>query len=82
MIFLLENPNAQMKKMPITQQLLEEPGWLPWGQRAHRTNVDYCAFGRAEKKPTNFWTNVSALAGILYYCLKSTISLTAIFLYL
>lgn len=54
LIVVIENPAALMVKMPLMDELTESLG-------LHCTKVDYCAFGRHDKKPTHLWTNVSVL---------------------
>lgn len=52
LIVVIENPRALMNKMPMMKELENALG-------LYRTEVDYCAFGRPDKKPTDLWTNVS-----------------------
>jgi len=50
LIVVIENPNGKLKNMPLM---------VEFTKRFHlqSTVVDYCAFGRDEKKPTMIWTN-------------------------
>lgn len=57
-ILMFENPEGQLQHMPLMQNLTQELG-------LEMTTVDYCQFGRYEKKPTNLWTNNSNLKGRL-----------------
>ncbi|KAG7374588.1 hypothetical protein IV203_013683 [Nitzschia inconspicua] len=57
MIFLIENPRASLRNMPLMKYKLEKGDGLPFGQRAYRAEVNYCAFGRDDMKPTDLWTN-------------------------
>jgi hypothetical protein len=52
LIVVIENPQAQMQKSPDMIDFMETFG-------LHKATVNYCAFGRLDKKPTNLWTNVS-----------------------
>jgi len=52
LIFVIENPVGLMSKMPLMKELIDSMG-------LYQTSVDYCAFGRFDKKPTHLWTNVS-----------------------
>lgn len=58
MIFLIENPRGALRHMPI-MKCLENGEGLPYGHQAYRAEVNYCAFGRVDMKPTDIWTNVS-----------------------
>jgi site-specific DNA-cytosine methylase len=49
-IFIIENPIGLMAHMPLMAALEKELG-------LYKVMVDYCAFGRDEKKPTFLWTN-------------------------
>lgn len=49
-IVVIENPIGALRSMPFMKELEDELALL-------RTKVDYCAFGRDEKKPTMLWTN-------------------------
>ena len=53
LIVIIENPVGLLSKMPLMQQLVDD-------LCLHRVTVNYCAFGREDKKPTQLWTNVSA----------------------
>jgi len=50
LIFVIENPDAKLKHMPLMKEFCEE-------FNVHPTTVDYCAFNRDEKKPTSLFTN-------------------------
>ena len=50
LIVVIENPVGMLKRMPLMEEFTEEFG-------LYSTTVDYCAFGRDEKKPTMLWTN-------------------------
>jgi len=52
LIVVIENPQGQMQKMPMMIEFTRTFG-------LHKATVDYCAFNRSDKKPTNLWTNVS-----------------------
>ena len=54
LIVVIENPRALLKEMPLMQEMERTLGLF-------RTTVDYCAFGRDDQKPTDLWTNVSAV---------------------
>ena len=54
-IVVIENPVGWLAEMPMMKTIVGKIG-------LHRTTVDYCAFGRKDKKPTNLWTNVSSYA--------------------
>ena len=54
LIVVIENPAGLMKHMPLTKEFEEV-------MNLYLTRVDYCAFGRSDKKPTHLWTNVSAV---------------------
>jgi len=62
-IFVIENPVGLLYKMPLMAELERTLG-------LHRVQVDYCAFGRCDKKPTHLWTNDFDLACALreYTC--------------
>ena len=57
-IFVIENPRALMNKMPLMKELVETLG-------LYESVVDYCAFGRDDKKPTCLWTNDFGLHSVL-----------------
>lgn len=67
MIVVIENPVGQMQKMPMMIEFEESFG-------LHKAVVDYCAFGRDDKKPTNLWTNDEDLCSRLskFRCSKNT----------
>lgn len=50
LIFVIENPVGLLSKMPLMNELVEK-------FKLFETRVDYCAFGREDKKPTALWTN-------------------------
>ena len=50
LIVTIENPVGCMSKVPLMKQLTKELG-------LHAVKVEYCAFGREDKKPTYVWTN-------------------------
>jgi hypothetical protein len=50
LIVVIENPAAQMQKVPMMIEFMKTFG-------LYKAKVDYCAFGRLDKKPTNLWTN-------------------------
>jgi hypothetical protein len=50
LIVAIENPVGSLKGMPLMQEFTKS-----FGLRS--VQVDYCAFGRDEKKPTMIWTN-------------------------
>jgi hypothetical protein len=50
LIVVIENPQGQMQKMPMMIEFMQIFG-------LHKATVDYCAFHRPDKKPTNLWTN-------------------------
>jgi len=52
LIIVIENPHALLQKMPLMDEVVNQLG-------LHAAVVDYCAFGRYDKKPTQLWTNVS-----------------------
>ena len=52
LIVVIENPQAQMQKLPMMLEFEKSFGLF-------KATVDYCAFERPDKKPTNLWTNVS-----------------------
>lgn len=52
LIVVIENPRGLLAKMPLMHALEEE---FP----LRKAEVDYCQFGRDDKKPTDLWTNVS-----------------------
>ena len=60
LIVVIENPAAQMQKVPMMIEFMKTFG-------LYKAKVDYCAFGRLDKKPTNIWTNVSffLFAGVI-----------------
>lgn len=54
LIVVIENPSGGcLKDMPLMKELESSLG-------IERTEIDYCAFGREDKKPTSLWTNVSS----------------------
>jgi hypothetical protein len=59
MVVIIENPSAAMKHMPIMQRMVE-------AFNLTEVHVDYCAFGRHDKKPTDLWTNVSTNSSFYY----------------
>jgi hypothetical protein len=63
-IIVIENPVGALKHMPLMQEITK---------KLHLSSciVDYCAFGRDDKKPTQLWTNVSPCYGnliVYHYC--------------
>jgi len=50
LIVVIENPVGSLKKMPIMKTFTDRFGLTS-------TTVDFCAFGRDEKKSTMIWTN-------------------------
>mmetsp|Transcript_24012 Transcript_24012/g.39317 ORF Transcript_24012/g.39317 Transcript_24012/m.39317 type:complete len:201 (-) Transcript_24012:715-1317(-) len=55
----IENPRGWMRKGNIMKELFEgELGFK-------RFEINYCQFGRGDKKPTNIWTNDEKLGNIL-----------------
>lgn len=52
LIVVIENPVGLLSKMPLMLQLEKT-------FNLYRSTVDYCAFGRFDKKPTHLWSNVS-----------------------
>jgi hypothetical protein len=52
LIVVIENPRGQMQYMPMMKEFMDTFD-------LSQATVDYCAFGRSDKKPTNLWTNVS-----------------------
>lgn len=62
-IVVIENPVGSLRKMPLMNELERELGLI-------RARVDYCTFGREEKKPTMLWTNDHSLRSRLsrYNC--------------
>jgi hypothetical protein len=65
LIVVIENPVGLLDESPIMIRLKEELD-------LHTVRVNYCAFGRDEKKSTHLWTNDSVLAYRLskYTCKK------------
>jgi hypothetical protein len=63
LIVVIENPVGLLSKMPLMKELVEN-------FRLYQTRVDYCAFGRDDKKPTHLWTNDVGLHSTLlpYKC--------------
>jgi len=59
MILVVENPVGLMKSMPLMQRLQEDFGLND------PVEVNYCAFGREERKATNLWTNHAKLRDAL-----------------
>lgn len=57
LVVVIENPVGLLSKMSLMKELEKVLG-------LYRCTVDYCAFGRSDKKPTHLWTNVSQL----FYC--------------
>ena len=60
-IVVIENPVGLMYKMPLMAELEKSLG-------LYKTPVDYCAFGRCDKKPTHLWTNVRTNERRWYFC--------------
>lgn len=60
-IFVIENPVGQMACMPLMKALERELG-------LYKATVDYCMFGRDEKKPTCLWTTDRGLHARLSGC--------------
>ena len=58
MIFVIENPLGYLKDMPLMKKLVKE-------LRLYEVTVNYCAFGKDVKKPTNLWTNDRRLSELL-----------------
>ena len=58
LIVVIENPQGQMAKMPLMIEFMRS-------FNLYKSTIDYCAFDRCDKKPTNLWTNVS----FSLYCL-------------
>ena len=54
LIVVIENPVGALQKMPLMKEMVNSFG-------LHSVIVDYCAFGRDDKKPTFLWTNVSTV---------------------
>ena len=52
LIVVIENPQGQMAKMPLMIEFMRS-------FNLYKSTIDYCAFDRCDKKPTNLWTNVS-----------------------
>uniref|UniRef100_A0A7S4EG38 DNA (cytosine-5-)-methyltransferase n=1 Tax=Pseudo-nitzschia australis TaxID=44445 RepID=A0A7S4EG38_9STRA len=50
LIVVIENPQGQMQKLPMMIEFMKSFG-------LNKSIVDYCAFERPDKKPTNLWTN-------------------------
>lgn len=50
MIAVIENPVEWLSDKPIMKTIVDKMNF-------HPTTVNYCAFGRNDKKPTNLWTN-------------------------
>jgi hypothetical protein len=66
LIIAIENPKGLLAKMPLMHEAEEVLGLEP-------VDVDYCRWGRTEKKSTMIWTNSSALRGeIGRTCTKAT----------
>jgi len=65
LIVVIENPVGTLQKMPLMQEFIERFG-------LYSVTVNYCAFGRDEKKPTMIWTNDFGLKSSLqeYTCEK------------
>lgn len=65
LIVVIENPVGLLSKMPLMKEITNTFG-------LHCGKVDYCAFGRPEKKPTHIWTNDFRLHSTLgqYRCLE------------
>jgi hypothetical protein len=57
--FLLENPsNSELRELPeVIEILLRNPQWVI-------REIDRCAYGRREKKPTKILTNRSAWTNV------------------
>jgi hypothetical protein len=58
LIVAIENPVGSLNKMPLMKEFKTKFG-------LHSVVLDYCSFGRAEKKPTMIWTNCFRLADYL-----------------
>ena len=76
LIVVIENPRALMAHMPLMKELERSFG-------LYRTTVDYCAFGRFDKKPTDLWTNVrmnwacsNDIMVFFFCCITLTIALS------
>lgn len=52
LIVMIENPLGHLAQMPLMHELEES---FP----LYKVEVHYCTLGRAIRKPTNLWTNVS-----------------------
>lgn len=67
-VYVIENPRGNLPHMPLMEQLKEM-------FKLVEVTVDYCTFGRDEKKPTVLWTNDRRLALLLsqtrYQCKHS-----------
>jgi len=58
LIVVIENPVGVLSKMPLMKELEATLG-------LYSVIVNYCAFGRDDKKPTYIWTNVSGALCVL-----------------
>jgi len=58
LIVAIENPVGKLQNMPLMAEFVKT-------FHLHSTTVDYCAFGRDEKKPTMIWTNDWGLSSTL-----------------
>jgi hypothetical protein len=68
LIVVIENPVGSLIKMPLMEEFSEKFGLTS-------IIVDYCAFGRQDKKPTRLFTNDFVLAATLgqhFRCKEST----------
>ena len=67
LIVVIENPAAQMQKVPMMIEFMKTFG-------LYKAKVDYCAFGQLDKKPTNLWTNYYGLYNRLshFRCSENT----------
>jgi hypothetical protein len=65
LIVVIENPVGLLCKMPLMKEITNAFG-------LYCCKVDYCAFGRLEKKPTHIWTNDYRLYTTLgqYRCIE------------
>ena len=58
LIVVIENPRGLLQSMPLMKELESS-------MNLEKVEVDYCAFGRGDKKPTQLWTNDFGLASRL-----------------
>lgn len=70
LIAVIENPVGLLSKMPLMAELERSLG-------LYRTTVDYCAFGRSDKKPTHLWTNVSATICFSFLMINTFLKISA-----